>query len=174
MREILDAAANTPLWFYFAALAVLWLGSLSLRDRESRLGVLFIHPAIVLALEIANFIGVASSAAAIPAFVASLAVGGVVGWGLAPNDVAPGRRSGAIYVPGSVAPLLVAVTVVMFRYAIGYTYHNWPGLRGDPALALQFSTIGAVLVGVVWGRIMRIVFVSRRASERVLHSARAL
>jgi hypothetical protein len=69
---------------------------------------------------------------------------------------------------------LVAVAVVVLRYAIGYTFHNWPDLRTDPALALQFSVIGAVLVGVVWGRIVRIVSLYRRAPAQYLHSGRTL
>jgi hypothetical protein len=173
MTEIFQAAANTPLWFYAAAAAVLWLGTRNLVARESRLGTLFVHPVIVLVLEIANVARGAAPAVAIPAFALSLVVGGAIGWHLAPNRVAAGRMSATVHVPGSVAPLLVAVAVVVLRYAIGYTYSSWPELRADPALALQFSAIGALLVGVVWGRIVCIVSVYRRAPARYFHSGSA-
>src|ERR1700728_667639 len=112
MTEIIHAAANTPLWFYAAAAVVLWLRARNLSARESRLGTLFIHPVIVVVLEVANLARGASSPVAISAFVVSFAIGGAVGWSLAPSHVAAGRASGTIHVPGSLAPLLVAVTVV--------------------------------------------------------------
>ena len=68
----------------------------------------------------------------------------------------------------------MAVAVVVLRYAIGYTYHNWPELRADPALALQFNAIGALLVGIVWGRIVRIGSIYRRAREPSFHAAGAV
>jgi hypothetical protein len=173
MTEILRAVANTPLWFYAAAAVVLWLGARNLSARESRLGTLFVHPVIVLVLEIANLAGGAAPAVAIPAFVISFAVGGAIGWNLAPSHVAAGRASGTVYVPGSVAPLLVAVAVVVLRYSIGYTYNSWPELRANPALALQFSVIGALLVGIVWGRIVRVASVYRRAPATYLRSGSA-
>ncbi len=173
MREIVAAAVSTPLWFYVAAAVVLWLGARNLSARESSLAVLFIHPVLVFALEIANFLRGPASAAAIPAFVASFAVGGAIGWTLTPNGVAAGRACGSIHVPGSVAPLVVAVAVVVLRYAIGYTFYNWPELRADPAIALEFSAFGALLVGIVWGRIVGIVAVHRRAPAQILRSERA-
>jgi hypothetical protein len=173
MTEILQAVANTPLWFYAAAGVVLWLGARNLSARESGLGTLFVHPVIVLVLEIANLARGAAPAVAIPAFVISFALGGAIGWNLAPSRVAAGRVSGTLHVPGSVAPLLVAVAVVVLRYAIGYTYYSWPELRADPALALQFSAIGALLVGIVWGRIVCIASVYRRVPARYLRSSSA-
>jgi hypothetical protein len=172
MTEIFQAAANTPLWFCAAAAVVLWLGGRNLSARESRLGTLLVHPIIVFGLEIVNLVRGAASAAAIPAFAVSLAIGGVIGWNLAPTRIAAGRANGTVHVPASVAPLLVAVAVV--RYAIGYTYHNWPESRADPALALQFNAIGALLVGTVWGRIVRIGAIYRRARERSFHAAGAV
>ena len=173
MTEILHAAANTPLWFYAAAAVVLWLGARNLSAQESRLGTLFVHPVIVLVLEIANLAGGAAPAVAIPAFVMSFAVGGAIGWKLAPRHVAAERASGTVHVPGSVAPLLVAIAVVVLRYSIGYTYNTWPELRTDPALALDFGATGALLVGVVWGRIVCIASLYRRAPARHLHLGRA-
>jgi hypothetical protein len=174
MTEIFQAAANTPLWFYAAAAVVLWLGARNLLARESRLGTLLVHPVIVFGLEIVNLVRGAASTAAIPAFAVSLAIGGVIGWNLAPTRIAAGRANGTVHVPASVAPLLVAVAVVVLRYAIGYTYHNWPELRADPALALQFNAIGALLVGIVWGRIVRIGSIYRRAREPSFHAAGAV
>ena len=43
---------------------------------------------------------------------------------------------------------------MILRYAIGYLYGRWPELRGDTALALEFSATGALLAGIVWGRIL--------------------
>jgi hypothetical protein len=173
MTEVLQAIANTPLWFYAAAAVVLWLGARNLSARESRFSTLFIYPVIVLVLEITNLARSAAPAVAIPAFIISFALGGAIGWNLAPRRVVAGRANGTVYVPGSVAPLLVAVAVVVLRYGIGYTYSNWPELRANPGLALDFSAVGALLVGIVWGRIVCIASVYRRAPASYSHSGSA-
>ena len=166
MTRFLQAVVNTPLWVYPMAAAILWLGARNLTTRAFRLGVLFVHPVIVLGLEITNLVaGAATMTVAIPAFVVSFAIGGAIGWTLAPTDIVAGRARGAVRVPGSVAPLLVAVAVVIQRYVMGYTYSYWPTSQAEPALAVQFSAIGALLVGIVWGRIVRVV-----ASYRTLQT----
>jgi hypothetical protein len=166
MTLILQAVANTPLWVYPAAAAILWLGARNLTARESRLGILFVHPVIVLGLEIMNLVGSAAAmTVVIPAFVASLMAGGAIGWNLAPTDIVADRARGTVRVPGSVAPLLVAIAVVIQRYVMGYAYSRWPEFQAEPVVAIQFSTIGAVLVGIVWGRIIGIVAVYRRGLD---------
>ncbi len=126
---------------------------------------MFVLPAIVLALGLFN---IATSSAnltlVIPAFVVSLAIGVAIGWNLVPSDVVPLPEQGRVVVPGSVAPLLIVIAVIALRYAIGYIYGRWPELRSDPALALEFGATGALLAGIVWGRMLRFVQIYRRSS----------
>ena len=98
----------------------------------------------------------------IPAFVVSLAIGVGIGWNLIPRGAAAIAGRGRIRVPGSVVPLLIVIAAIVLRYAIGYLYGRWPELRADPALALEFSATGALLAGIVWGRILRLGWIYRK------------
>jgi hypothetical protein len=157
VTEISEAIAHTPLWVYPLILIVLILGARNLQTRERPLAPLFILPVILLIFASVNL--AASSAAltlVLPAFAVSLAIGGAIGWNLVPRDVVAVRGQGRVRVPGSIAPLLIVIAAVILRYAIGYIYGRWPELRADPALALEFSATGALLAGIVWGRILRL------------------
>jgi hypothetical protein len=163
VTDIVDALKHTPLWVFPLILIVLWLGARNLATRERPLMPLFILPALLLIFALINL---ASSRAdltlVIPAFVASLAIGAAIGWNLVPKNVVVLRGQGRVRVPGSVAPLLVVIAAVILRYGIGYLYGRWPALRADPALALEFSATGALLAGIVWGRILRLGQIYRR------------
>jgi hypothetical protein len=43
------------------------------------------------------------------------------------------------------------------RYVTGYPYGRWPELRANPALALEISATGALLAGIVLGRLAHLV-----------------
>jgi hypothetical protein len=157
MNAITQAVEHTPIWVWPLILIVLWLGARNLRGRERPLASLSILPLVLLVLAIVNL---ASSRAdltlAIPAFLVGLAIGGAIGWNLAPRNATALRGTGRVQVPGSVAPLLIVIAAIILRYAIGYTYGRWPELRADPALAVEFGATGALLAGIVWGRILRL------------------
>jgi len=165
MTAIVEAIAHTPPWVWPLFLLMLWLGARNLATRERPLAPMFVLPAIVLIL---GLVTLATSSAdltlVIPAFVVSLAIGAAIGWNLVPGNVVPVRERGRVVVPGSVAPLLVVIAVLILRYAMGYIYGRWPELRRDPALTLEFGATGALLAGIVWGRMLRFVQIYRRPS----------
>jgi len=164
MNEIIGAIENTPLWVWPLLAFVLFLGARNLWTRERGLAALFILPAVMILFALANLLTTAADLTlVIPAFVASFLVGGGIGWNLVPKAATADRARGVVRVPGSVAPLLVVVAIVVLRYAIGYTYGRWPEMRADPALALEFNATGALLAGIVWGRILRLARIYSRA-----------
>lgn len=163
MSEVAAAIAHTPLWVWPLFVVVLLLGARNLWTRERPLTPMFILPAVLLIFALYNL--TASNAdltLVIPAFIVSLGIGVGVGWNLVPKNVVALHDRGTIRVPGSVAPLLVVIAVLILRYVIGYTYARWPELRADPALALEFSATGALLAGIVWGRILKLAQIYRR------------
>jgi hypothetical protein len=164
MNAITQAIEHTPIWVWPLILVVLWLGARNLRAHERPLASLYVLPVVLLVFAIVNL---ASSHAdltlAIPASVAGLAIGGAIGWNLVPRTASAIRGAGRIHVPGSAAPLLVVIAAVILRYVIGYTYGRWPELRADPALAIEFGATGALLAGIVWGRILHLGWIYRRA-----------
>lgn len=164
MTEIAEAIARTPIWVWPLFVVVLFLGARNLWTRERPLSQMFILPAMMLIVAVYNL--TASSAdltLVIAAFVVSFGIGVGVGWNLVPKKVVALRDRGAVRIPGSVAPLLVVIALLMLRYGIGYTYGRWPAMRADPALALEFSATGALLAGILWGRILCLAQIYRRA-----------
>jgi hypothetical protein len=164
MKAITAAVAHTPIWVWPLILIVLWLGARNLRDRERPLASLYILPAVVLVFAAVNLASSrANLALAIPAFAVGLSIGGAIGWNLVPRGMRAIRGAGGIVVPGSVAPLLIVIAAIILRYIVGYTYGRWPELRADPALAIEFGSTGALLAGIVWGRILHLGWIHRRA-----------
>lgn len=165
MTGIIAALAHTPLWVWPLFAVMLWLGARNVSTRERALAPMFALPAIVLAI---GLFEIATSSAdltlAIPAFAVSLALGVAIGWNLVPGDVVRRREQGRVLVPGSAAPLLIVIALLVLRYAMGYTYGRWPELRSDPALTLEFGATGALLAGILWGRALRLVQIYRRPS----------
>jgi hypothetical protein len=164
MTAMTEAVTHTPIWVWPLILVVLWLGARNLKTRERSLASLYILPLVLLVLAVVNL---ASSRAdltlAIPAFIVGLLIGGAIGWNLVPRGATAIRGAGRVEVPGSVAPLLIVIAAFVLRYAIGYTYGRWPELRADPALAIEFGATGALLAGIIWGRILRLGWIYRHA-----------
>lgn len=155
MNEVGEAIAHTPLWVWPVLGLVVLLGARNLWTRERRIAVMFILPAIMLIVALTNLAtSSADQTLVIPAFIFSFLVGIAIGWSLAPRAVVVNRTSRTVRVPGSVIPLLIVILIVILRYAMGYVYGRWPELRPDPALALEFGATGALLAGIVWGRVL--------------------
>jgi len=164
MTALTQAIAHTPLWVWPLILILLGLGARNLRPREQPVAALFILPGILLILALVNLTSSrANLTLVIPAFVASLAIGGAIGWTLVPRATVAMPGAGRVRVPGSIAPLLIVIAAIILRYGIGYVYGRWPESRADPALALEFSATGALLAGIVWGRILHLTAIYRRA-----------
>jgi hypothetical protein len=163
VTAIWQAIANTPIWVFPLILVVLVLGARNLQARERSVASLFVLPVVMLALAIVNLTGSSADLTlTIPAAVVSFLIGCGIGWNLVPRETVVDRAAGTVHVPSSVSPLLVVIAIVILRYAIGYIYGRWPELRGDPALALEFGATGALLAGIVWGRILRLGTIYRR------------
>lgn len=165
MTAITQAIAHTPIFVWPLIAVVLFLGARNLWPRERPLSQMFILPAVLLVFAIYNLAASrADLTLPIAAFAVSFAIGIGVGWNLVPKNVVTVPERGAVRVPGSAAPLLVVIAIVILRYAIGYTYGRWPELRSDAALALEFSATGALLAGIVWGRILHFARIYRSAA----------
>jgi hypothetical protein len=110
--------APTPLWVWPLFAVMLWLDARNVSTRKRPLAPMFILPAIVLAIAMVNIAtGSADLTLVLPAFVVSLAIGVAIGRNLVPKDVVPAREPGRVVVPGSRAPLLIVIAVLMLRYA---------------------------------------------------------
>jgi hypothetical protein len=158
MEEVVSAVRHTPIWVFPLFLAVLWLGALHLRERSLSIWTMAILPVVMVGLAVANLaVGSAFLGLAVPAFLFSLAIGAAIGWSLAKRPVAIDREKGSLRLSGSVTPFLVVIGILALRYVTGYLYGRWPELRANPALALEISATGALLAGIVLGRLAHLV-----------------
>ncbi len=153
MTTVVTIISHTPIWVFPLIVAVILIGSRSLRARRVSLRRLVLLPAILLAISIANSLSAAAPAAqALAAWGIALGFGGVAGWLGAARardiDVASGRLT----LPGSAAPLVLCIAIVGWRYLFGYLYGRYPELRADAHYALAFIAGNALLAGIMLGR----------------------
>lgn len=153
---ITNILTRTPVWVFPLIAAVIWLGSLGLRERSVPLRWLFILPAVLLVMSIGNSIGTAAnSLAAVAGWVIAATAGGSVGWSTSRQPRSIDLVAGRIVVPGSVIPLLVCIAVVTWRYVFGYLYGRYPELRADGDYALALIVGSALLGAIMAGRMCR-------------------
>lgn len=96
MSAIAKIVGHTPVWALPLIVAVLWLGSINLRERHVPLRSLLIFPAVMLAMSIGNSVGTsAAPGAALADWLCSTAIGAVIGWYLTqtPRAITPERHS---------------------------------------------------------------------------------
>ena len=157
MNAIVNIIGHTPVWVFPLIAAVLWLGSINLRERTVPLRSLLIFPLVMLVLSIGNSTGTsARPLVALVDWLFSAAIGAVIGWHLTQRPPAIEPKSGQIILPGSVIPLIVCIALVVLRYGFGYLYGRYPDLRADGNYALALITGGALLGGVMIGRYGRL------------------
>ena len=61
MNAIANIIGHTPVWVFPLIVAVLWLGSVNLRERNVSLRSLFIFPVVMLVMSIGNSIGTSAA-----------------------------------------------------------------------------------------------------------------
>jgi hypothetical protein len=157
MSAIVNVIGHTPVWVFPLIVAVLWLGSINLRERNVSPRSLFVFPVVMLVMSIGNSIGTSAGPwTALAAWLFSAAIGAVIGWQLTQRPRAIEPKSGRITLPGSAIPLLVCIAIIILRYAFGYLYGRYPDLRADENYALALIAGGALLGGVMLGRYGRL------------------
>jgi hypothetical protein len=167
MSAIANIVGHTPVWVFPLIVAVLWLGSINLRECAVPLRSLFVLPGVMLLISIGNAIGTSAGPwTAVADWLCSAAIGAVIGWLLTrrPRAIDPG--SGRITVQGSAIPLLVCIALVILRYAFGYLYGRYPDLRADQNYALALIAGAALLGGVILGRHGRFALWYRQTAAR--------
>ena len=153
MNAIIQIIQHTPIWVFPLIVAVLWFGSMHLRERTVHLRSLFVIPLVMLVLSIGNSAGTcAEPSLALIVWFFSAAIGAVIGWSLTPKPLAIHPKSRLIILPGSTIPLIVFAGIIMLRYAFGYLYGRYPELLADRTYALALIAGGALLGGVMLGR----------------------
>jgi len=170
MPSLLDIVAHTPAAVWVALSVLVAIGVRQLRTHTVVAAKVWIVPLIV---------GVASLAGALRGFAgagalltgACWAAGTAVGfasnrWLDLPRRVGP-NADGSFTIGGSVAPLLIFLSVFMERYVIGVALAIRPSLALDPAAAAAAAIAFGLTAGLLAAR-SRKIWSTRRAAAGLL------
>jgi Family of unknown function (DUF6622) len=153
VNAISNAVAHTPLWVFPLIVVVLWLGSVSLRERQVPFKLLFVLPLVLLVMSIGSATGTSvGPLTALAGWSIAAAIGSAIGWSSVRKPPVIDKASGQLIIPGSVVPLLACAVIVAWRYAFGYLYGRYPELRADEHYALVLIVGSALFGGVMIGR----------------------
>jgi hypothetical protein len=151
---VTNVVTRTPVWVFPLIVAVIWLGSLRLRQRTVSLPLLCVLPMVLLSMSVGNSLGTAAgSLQALMGWAIAAAVGAALGWSASREPLSIDVATGRIVVPGSVIPLFVCIAIVAWRYIFGYLYGRYPELRADGDYALALIVGNALLGGVMFGQV---------------------
>jgi hypothetical protein len=165
MTAVINIIQHTPVWVFPLIAGVLWLASLSLRERTLSVRRLFVFPVVMLVLSVGNSIGTsAPPTLALADWIGCACVGVGIGWNLARRPLAIDSAARLITLAGSMIPLAVSLAIVALRYTFGYLYARYPELVADPFYALTLIAGGAALGGVTFGRYGRLALWYWRAA----------
>jgi hypothetical protein len=157
MNTIIQIVRHTPIWVLPLIAGVLWLGSISLRERTVSLRQLPALPVVMMMLSIGNALGTAATAVvALVVWLFFTTIGGAIGWRLTQRPLAIDPDLGRMTLPGTMVPLVICIAIVVLRYSFGYLYGRYPELRADQFHALTLIAGGALLAGVMFGRCVRL------------------
>jgi hypothetical protein len=151
---VTNVVTRTPVWVFPLIIAVVWLGSLGLRDRTVSLRLLFVLPVVLLSMSVGDLLGTTTNPLrALMGWAIAAAIGAALGWSASREPRSIDVAAGRIVVPGSVIPLLVCIGIVTWRYAFGYLYGRYPDLRADGDYALALIVGNTLLAGVMFGQV---------------------
>jgi hypothetical protein len=166
MNVLIQMVRHTPIWVFPLMAAVLWLGSINLRERTMPLRLLFVLPVVMLVLSVGNSIGTAAEPVLVLVdWFFSAAMGAAIGWRLTREPLMIDPKAGRMTLPPSLVPLVVCVAIFVLRYAFGYLYGRYPELLADRNYALALIAGSTLLGGIMIGRCARIGQCYRQATS---------
>lgn len=165
MPSILDILAHTPLAVWIALAAIVMIGLRQTRTLKMSAGRVWLVPLVV---------GAASLAGALRGFAGAgqlltgtcWAIGAALGF-LSNRSLDLPRRvsanaDGSFTIGGSMAPLLLFVTVFMVRYVVNVALAIAPALAHDPVAAAAAAVAYGLTAGLLVAR-SRKIWSTRRA-----------
>ncbi|BBK31709.1 hypothetical protein EDC65_0513 [Stella humosa] len=133
MEMLLTIVARTPPWVWVVLVIVLVIGFRGLRPQRSSPRRLLITPAVFVAIALVQLVISANPLAALPAWLAGMVPGAVIGWVWARGlPFRIDRAAGRIETPGTAFWLVVGMLLFACRYALGVYVGMHPELRTDP------------------------------------------
>jgi hypothetical protein len=160
---LFEIIRHTPLWVWLLLSALLALGASQLRQRRVAPARLLALPAALLALGLWS---TASSFAApllpLLAWGVALAAGALLGRRLPPpaGTTWDGAR---LRLPGSAIPLAVISVIFLLRYVGSIALVLHPAWRAANAVALPMAAAFGLIAGVLLGRSLGLLALTRRA-----------
>jgi uncharacterized protein DUF6622 len=160
----LEIIKRTPSWVFVLFFVLLALGYVQTKGRKVRRSMVFIVPVIMLAL---SFYGVLSAFGNTPAGVAGWLVGVLVAAAggvklRAPQGAIFSNESGAYFVPGSWAPLILIMLIFFIRYTVNVILARQLPIMDKPGFIVFISLCYGVLSGTFLARALVIWRLARQ------------
>lgn len=147
-------AAGVPIWVWMILTAIVGLGLMSMRTRQS-------HAALFLALPLLGLLGLKAMLSLDPApvvwLVFALAYGGGVGLGLwAQRRWILSVESARVRLAGEPVTLILMLTLFMMNFAMGVATAIAPDIVAGPSIQIGFAAIQGAISGMFLGRSMAV------------------
>ncbi len=164
MNFLLDIITHTPLWVWGGLALLVFMGLKQTLPRDVSALRMWLVPIIMGAYSFygswSSFGGVGQAFAA-TAWIVGAAIGFAANGKLdLPRQVAV-NADGSFRIGGSLAPLVLFVSIFMLRYAIGVTLAVAPALAHDLPFALAASLAGGVPTGLLLARSRKVLSTRR-------------
>jgi len=159
--------SHTPVYVWIILALIVARGMVALRDRETKIGKLFIIPAIMLPvalLDIARKFGL--DGLPLAAWAAGVAAAMWLVWRLGGTRVGAGSTPGSVRVRGSVMPLLLMLAIFVVKYATTVMLVVAPATLQGVVVTVAVCALLGGANGYFFGRLLRDV-VDYRAQGRV-------
>jgi hypothetical protein len=145
---------STPPWVWFLLAFLVYRGIKALAPRKMTPQRMLLLPIVFLVWALVGiFFELRNLSIALPVFVATLALGGALGWQLALRQPRASleRESGLVQRPGSAMPLVLICIGFSLKYAISVFLARHAGLGETPIICALYGAVSGIVDGTFWG-----------------------
>ena len=153
---VIEILRHTPHWVWAVLIAITLVGVMQLREHRVSRSRLLLAP---IALGAYSMWGASSAfgVAAVPAWLAGLALALLANRALRWPRTFDMAADGSFLLPGSPWPLLLMWTLFMLRYAVAVTLVFQPALAHDGAMSVGLAVLYGALSGLFAARAWRVL-----------------
>lgn len=149
--------SHTPLYVWALLAFLIYRGVIASTDRVTRMGVLFIIPAVMLALSLQDLerrFGLQGMP--LLSWFAGAAAGSAIAWSLIDGRrIVVDRARGTVAQRGSWVPLSLMLAIFCTKYAVAILFAIRPALSHEALFVLAIPCLFGLFNGVFIGRLAR-------------------
>lgn len=147
---IIGVLTHTPLYVWAIFALIIFMGYQRTRDRTVQVWRLLLLPTIMILTAASGMIGAGLNM--LPAILAGVAIGGVIGWLLERAGATRRLANGKVWLRGEWASFIQVLVIFGFRYSLAAAGVVNPAFVADPAVHLVTVFVSSLLSAMVLGR----------------------